>query len=127
MSNKDYFLNKMRASVGTQDPTLFFKDMVEVFSLLFDKLDSVENTLKKVKLNSAMAIQWDPAIASKMIVDEIEFLRKEGNLLGTNMYDIEIKHLKEAYMGTQQVASYSNFVHFWKEELGYHPFLEDRK
>lgn len=127
--NKTDLLKEMKESIGTKDPEVFFTKMTDVFSLLFDELQSLNEELTRVKLNSAMAIHWDERIALKMIDDEIQHMRLTGKdpLLGGNIYQDEINAFQMTYMGSDTVKSYTTFCKYWQEILGYHPFLEARQ
>ena len=128
MNSKD-LLKEMKDSIGTKDPEVFFAKMTDLFSVLFDKIDSLNEELERVKLNSAMAIHWDERIALKMIDDEIQHMRTTGKdaVFGGNIYDNEINSLQLTYMGSDRIKSYAAFCKYWQEVLGYHPFLEQRQ
>lgn len=118
MSHKD-LLQEMRDSVGTKDPVVFFEKMVSVFEAMFNKLDSLERDLNKVKTNSALSIQWDPKVASDMITKQVQILRKDRAT-----YANEIHVLKDAFTEDKVTQSYSDFCNFWVSCLGWHPFLD---
>lgn len=128
MNPKDVIKN-MKESIGTKDPEVFFSHMTDMFVLLFDRLDSVQTELRRVQLNSTMAIQWDPRLALNMIDDEIHHMRTTGKdpLQGGNIYEDEIRILQTVYMNAPSLNNYSSFCKFWQDTLGYHPFLEARK
>lgn len=115
---REDLLKEMKASIGTQDPIVFFEKMVDVFGLLFDRIDGLEVEVAKANLQSALAIEWEPRIASNLISTEIEFLRKDKDT-----YFAEITALKKAYADDLITQSYSVFCQFWLDILGYHPFL----
>ena len=116
---REDLLKEMKASVGTQDPIVFFEKMVDVFTLLFDKVEGLEREVAKAKLQSALAIEWEPRIAADMLAKEIEVLRKDKDT-----YFAEITALKKAYADDLVTQNYSTFCLFWLDVLGYHPFLE---
>jgi hypothetical protein len=111
-------LQEMRASIGTQDPVVFFDKMIDVFSLLFDKLEALEEEVAQTKVQTALAIEWEPRIAADMLVSQIETLRQDKDT-----YFAEITALKKAYAEDLVTQSYSTFCNFWTETLGWHPFL----
>lgn len=115
--NKEVLLNEMRDLIGKKDPIEFFAKMVDAFDLLFAKIDNLENQVRFVKTNAALAIDWDPKIASDLIGKQIEFLRKDKDV-----YAVELQKLKTAYNLTFNDAK--SFVTFWIDTLGYHPFLD---
>ena len=118
MSHKD-LLQEMRDSVGTKDPVVFFEKMVSVFEAMFDKLDSLEADMERVKTNSALAIQWEPKVASEMIIKQTDVLRQDKDT-----YHAEISALKAAYAAGTVVLTYDRFCNFWLDTLGWHPFLD---
>lgn len=126
---RDDLLKEMKESVGTRDPIEFFSKLTDVFNLLFDRIDSLESLLKKINLNSVLAITWDRHVAGEMLDAEIQWMRTNGKdtIIGTNMYDDEIRALQKAYMYGDNCQSYAAFCTFWIDTLGYHPFLESRK
>jgi hypothetical protein len=116
---REDLLKEMKESIGIQDPIVFFGKMIDVFTLMFDKIDSLEKDLKQAKLQSALAIQWEPKLAADMIAKQIEILRQDKDT-----YFNEISFLKEAYAAGIVTQSYKEFVEFWDNVLGYHPFLD---
>jgi hypothetical protein len=121
MKRQDLLL-AMKNAVGTKDPVVFFGQMVDAFGLLFDKIDTLENELRRVKTNSALAIKWEPKIASDMIAEQVEGLRQ-------NKEDFfqELTALKIAFAENKVTQSYDQFCQFWLETLGWHPFLHYKK
>lgn len=117
--DKDKLLQEMKDSIGTKDPIEFFNKFVDVFELLFTKIDKLESNLKSVKNNTALSIQWEPKIAAEMLIKEIEVLRNDKIT-----YAEEISALKKAYAEGQVVQNYDTFCQFWVDTLGWHPFLE---
>lgn len=118
MDRKD-LLKEMKDSVGTQDPIVFFAKMVDVFNLLFDRIDELEDQLGEANLKAALAIQWEPKLASGMISKMIEDLRQDKDT-----YQTEISELKKAYGEDRVTQNYHDFCQFWQDVLGYHPFLD---
>lgn len=112
-------LKEMKDSIGTQDPIVFFEKMVGLFTLLFDRIDSLEKNLKEARMNSVLAIQWEPKVARAMISHEIELLRENKDT-----YVEEISKLKRAFIEDKVTQNYNDFCVFWEETLGFHPFLD---
>ncbi len=127
--NRQDLLKSMRESIGTQSPEVYFSKLTDLFSLLFDRIDSLEEDLERVKLNSTMAIHWDERVAMKMVDDEIVHMEKTGKdpMLGGNIYAQEITWLKGIYLNRVPLQNYENFCRYWQDVLGYHPFLEARQ
>lgn len=117
--NRDILLQEMKSCVGTQDPIVFFEKMVDVFGLLFDRIDELEVEVKKANLKAALAIQWEPKMASTMITTMIEDLRQDKDT-----YFDEIAALKKAFVEDKVTQNYSDFCIFWEDTLGWHPFLD---
>lgn len=115
-------LKDMKNMVGQKDPVVFFEKMVDAFSLLFDQLDDLKNELNRVKVNSALSIQWDSRVANDMLAKQIEILRQDKDT-----YHAELSACKEAYARGTATSSYSHFVNFWLDTLGWHPFLDYQK
>jgi len=112
-------LKEMKESVGTKDPIEFFAKMVDVFNLLFDKIDNLEKSLKRVKTQSALAIQWEPKVASDMLAKQVQVLRQDKDTYAT-----EIETLKKAFAEDVVTRNYEDFCNFWVDTLGWHPFLD---
>ena len=70
MKREDLLLD-MKKSVGTQDPIVFFEKMIDVFNLLFDRIDQLEENVKYTRLQTALAIQWEPKVARAMLTAQI--------------------------------------------------------
>jgi len=117
--DREVLLKDMKASVGTQDPIVFFEKMVDVFTLLFDRLDEMEVEIKKANMKAALAIQWEPKVASSMLFVMIEDLRQDKET-----YFDEIAALKKAFVEDKVTQNYSDFCVFWEDTLGWHPFLD---
>lgn len=121
--NREELLKEMKESIGTKEPIEFFAKMVDVFTMLFDELDATRHELHNVKKQSALAIQWEPKIASQMISEQVHKLR---NNIDRDAYDAEINALKKAFAEDVVTQSYTEFCSFWQETLGWHPFLDGR-
>jgi hypothetical protein len=116
---RENLLAEMKQSIGTQEPIFFFEKMVDVFSLLFDRIDELQIEAKKTSLKAALAIQWEPKLASTMLSLMIDDLREDKET-----YFDEISQLKKAYVEDRVTQNYNDFCAFWEETLGWHPFLE---
>ena len=112
-------LKEMKEMVGKKDPIEFFGKMVDMFGLLFDRLDELELELKQASLKSALAIQWEPKVASSLITSVIDELREDKET-----YFNEISLLKKAFQEDKVTQNYADFCAFWQETLGWHPFLD---
>jgi len=112
-------LKEMKAAVGIKEPIEFFTKMVDVFTMLFDRMDQLEEELLKVKTQSALSIQWEPRVAAMMLSDQIAKMRVDPDT-----YFTEIAALKKAYAEDRVTQNYSDFCRFWGDTLGYHPFLD---
>ena len=88
--DRESLLKEMKNSVGNKDPIEFFGLMVDVFTLLFDKIETLENHNEKLRVCSALAIQWEPKLASSLLSKQIDILRKDKDV-----YFNEISSLKE--------------------------------
>lgn len=111
-------LKDMKDSVGTRDPIVFFEKMVDVFTVLFDRIDKLEKDLGETRMNATLAIQWEPKVARAMITDQIRILRETKD-----DYVEEISKLKAAFFEDKVTQNYNEFCSFWEETLGFHPFL----
>lgn len=116
---REDLLKDMKSSVGTQEPVVFFEKMVDVFNLLFDKIDLLEKSLHNVKTQTALSIEWEPRIAADMLVKQIEILRQDKDT-----YFTELSTLKKAYAEDLVTQNYTAFCQFWLDTLGWHPFLD---
>lgn len=112
-------LIEMKEMIGKKDPILFFEKFVEVFDTLFTKIDNLEKKVIKAKNHSALAIKWDPKLASKMLAEEIDKLRENKEV-----FHSELSAFKQAYNDDIVTQSYDSFVEFWQNVIGEHPFLE---
>lgn len=112
-------LKDMKASIGTQEPIVFFDKMVDVFMILFDKIDGLEREVAQARLQSSLAIEWEPRIAADMLAKQIDVLRKDKDT-----YFSEIASLKKAYAEDVVTQQYGTFCQFWLDVLGWHPFLD---
>ena len=116
--NREDVLKEMKEMVGKKDPIEFFGKMVDMFSLLFDRIDRMEGELLATRLNSGLAIQWEPKLASDMLAAQVDVLRQDKET-----YFNEISALKKAFAENIVTQNYATFVAFWQETLGWHPFL----
>lgn len=121
--NRQIIIDEMKTLVGTREPLLFFEKMINLFTLLFDKIDKLEVELRAVKTNTTLAIQWEPRVASDLLAEEIDKLRK----LDKHTYAFEIADLQKAYAEDQITQQYDTFCQFWHDTLGFHPFLDYTK
>jgi hypothetical protein len=121
MNHQD-LLKEMKESVGAKDPIEFFGKLVDVFSLLFDRIDYLEKEVLCVRINSALAIQWDPKLASDMLAGQVEALRQDKDI-----YFTELTAIKRAFGEDKVTQSYQEFCQFWEDTLGWHPFLNYKR
>jgi len=119
---REDLLKEMKESIGTKDPIVFFEKMVGVFGLLFDRIDQMEEALHRVKIYSALSVQWEPKVALDMLAEQIEILRQDKET-----YFNELSALKKAYAEDSVTQNYQVFCKFWLETLGWHPFLDYTK
>ena len=112
-------LKEMKDSIGTQEPIVFFDKMVDLFNLLFDRIEDLEQNVAETKMNSALAIHWEPKVARSMITEQIDILR-----VNKDTYVEEISKLKRAFIEDKVTQNYNDFCSFWEETLGFHPFLD---
>jgi hypothetical protein len=112
-------LKEMKESIGTKDPVVFFDKLTDTIAILFDRIDQLEITLHNVKTCSALAVHWDPKIASDLLVKQVNVLRPEKDT-----YFAEITALKNAVSEDKITQEYGAFCAFWQETLGWHPFLD---
>lgn len=120
---REDLISEMKGSIGTREPIVFFQKMVDAFNLLFDRLDQLESDLKKVKVQSALSIQWEPKLASEMLAKQVYVLRQNKD---KDAYANEIEALKVAYAQDKVTQNYQEFCKFWVETLGWHPFLDSK-
>jgi hypothetical protein len=116
---REEMLSDMRKTIGTQEPIFFFEKMVDIFDLLFDRIDELQIEAKKTSLKATLAIQWEPKLASTMLSLMIDDLREDKET-----YFDEISQLKKAYVEDRVTQNYNDFCVFWEDTLGWHPFLE---
>jgi hypothetical protein len=116
---REELLKEMKTSIGNKDPIVFFEKMIDIFNLMFDRLEEMEKDLKETRIQSALAIQWEPRVAAAMLTDQIAILRADSDT-----YFTELTALKKAYAENKVTQNYHDFCQFWEETLGYHPFLE---
>lgn len=116
---REDLLKDMKDSIGTQAPVVFFEKMTDLLGLLFDRIDELEADVKRVSLQSALSIHWEPKLASTMISNMIEELRQDKDV-----YHEELFQLKKAFVEDRVTQEYKDFCTFWQEVLGWHPFLD---
>lgn len=119
MNRKD-LLKEMKDGIGNKDPILFFEKMVDVFNLMFDKIEHLENQVHRAQIHAALAIEWEPKIASEMLAKQANLLRQADK----ETFHVEISALKIAYAENKVTQNYIDFCNFWVDTLGWHPFLE---
>lgn len=112
-------LQEMKNAVGTKTPVEFFEKMVDVFGLLFSEIERLQQDINRIKTHSALAIQWEPRVASDMLAKQVDILRR-----GKDLYFVEIDALKKAFAEDRITQNYHDFVKFWQDTLGWHPFLD---
>lgn len=112
-------LKDMKDSIGTKEPVEFFDKMVDVFNLLFDKIEGLEKNLHDVKVHTSLSIEWEPRVAADLLVKQIDVLRQDKDT-----YFAEITALKKAYAEDLVTQNYNVFSQFWLDTLGWHPFLD---
>jgi len=117
MNRKD-LIQEMKDSVGVKDPIVFFTKMTDLFDLLFDKIENLESENNSIRTLAALAIEWEPKLASNMLIGQINIMRADKQL-----YHNQISAFKEAYSENKVTKDYVTFVNFWTEILGWHPFL----
>lgn len=116
--NREDILKEMKDMIGKKEPIEFFGKMIDVFGLLFDQIDYLKQELLAVRVNSALSIQWEPKLASDMLTAQVDLLREDKET-----YFNEISALKKAFQEDKITQNYADFVAFWQETLGWHPFL----
>lgn len=119
LEKHEYLLKYMKDSVGTKDPIEFFDRMTDVFKLLFEKIDVLQKDLARIKVQSALAINWEPRVASDLIAQQVHVLRQDADT-----YANEIVAFKKAFAEDKVTQTYQDFTQFWMDTLGYHPFLD---
>ena len=117
---REDLLKEMSELIGTKDPVVFFGKMVDMFSMMFDTVERLEKDLKRVKTQSALAIQWEPKVASDMLAKQVNVLRSQDK----DAFASEITELKRAFTEDIVTQSYKEFCTFWEDTLGWHPFLD---
>lgn len=126
MTDVKQVLQSLKDSVGSKEPIDYFKTLTTVFDILFEKLenqqkclDHLNNEISKIKTQTALSIHWESEVALNLISKQIDFLRKDKDT-----YYNEINQLKIAYTEGLVTKNYDDFVKFWIDTLGFHPFLE---
>lgn len=116
----DLLLQEMRDSVGLKEPTVYFAKLTDVLQQLTNQLAQLTADVDRLKTNTALAIQWEPKVASDMLSKEITKLRGADK----DIYASEILALQQAYAEDRVTQEYADFCIFWQNTLGFHPFLE---
>ena len=119
MTSKNIF-QEMRDMIGIQQPIEYFRKLTDVLQSLSEQVAKLSVDMERLKTNTALAIQWEPKVASNMLAEEIKKLREADK----EMYAAEISLLQQAYAGYRITQEYADFCNFWQATLGYHPFLE---
>lgn len=119
---REDLLKEMKESIGTKDPVVFFDKMVDVFNLLFDRIDQLDLDNHRLQTYAALAIKWEPKVASGMLSQQIDILRRDRDT-----YFTELSAFKKAYAENVVTQNYSDFCQFWLDTLGWHPFLDYSK
>lgn len=119
---REDLLKEMKDSIGTKDPVVFFDKMIDVFTLLFNRIDQLDIANHRLQTYAALAIQWEPKVASSLLSNQIDILRQNKDTLFT-----ELSAFKKAYAENVVTQNYSEFCRFWLDTLGWHPFLDYSK
>lgn len=119
---REDLLKEMKESIGTKDPVVFFEKFIDVFGLLFDRIDHLEADNQRLQTYTALAIQWEPKVASDLLAKQIEVLRQDKDT-----YFNELSALKRSYSENIVTQNYPDFCRFWLDTLGWHPFLDYSK
>ena len=117
--NHKKLLLEMKEGIGTKDPIVYFDKLTDVLGLLFLQLEELKKENEMLKTMSALSIEWDAQVAREMLISEIEKLRSDKDT-----FFKEISLLKQAYSEDKITQSYKEFCSFWKDTLGWHPFME---
>jgi hypothetical protein len=115
---REDIIKEMKETIGTKEPIEFFSKMVDMFDLLFDRIDQLELDLLGVRVSTTLAIQWEPKIASDLLAEQVNVLRQDKET-----YFAELTALKQAFAEDKVTQSYTEFCQFWLDTLGWHPFL----
>lgn len=116
---REAILKEMKEAVGTKEPIEYFAKLTDVLSLLFDEIDRLNSKVSRVQTQSALAINWEPKVASDLLAKQVDILRQDKDT-----YFNEIDALKKAFAEDKITQSYNDFCLFWQETLGWHPFLD---
>lgn len=112
-------IKEMKNSIGVKEPVDFFHNMTDLLESMLNRLSDIEDKLKIVTTQSSLGINWDPKIASEMLVAEIEKMRANKEVFAT-----ELHAFKVAYGENEITKDYQTFVNFWVDTLGWHPFID---
>lgn len=118
--DRQILLKEMEKCIGIQEPLVYFEKMTKLFAVMFDHIEALEKQISQLKNRTALAIQWEPKVASDMLSKEIAALKKAGK----DIYAQEIAALQVAYAEDRITQEYADFCKFWQDTLGYHPFLD---
>lgn len=116
---REDLIKEMKGACGTKEPVEYFTRLADVFTMLFDRIDHLEKSVSRVRTQSALAIQWEPKVASDLLAKQVDILRQDKDT-----YFQEIDALKKAFSEDKVTQSYSDFCAFWQETLGWHPFMD---
>lgn len=122
MVKREDLLKEMKESIGTKDPLVFFDKMVDVLNLLFNRIDQLDSSNHRLQTYAALAIKWEPKVASGMLSQQIDILRQDKDT-----YFTELSAFKKAYAENIVTQNYPDFCRFWLDTLGWHPFLDYSK
>ena len=119
-------IHDMNDAVGTKEPIEYFKSLTSAVEVMFNlllvqdrQLQLLREELQKVKTQSALAIQWEPKVAAEMLSKQIDVFRKDKD---THFHELGV--FKKAYTDDRVTQNYHDFVEFWSNTLGWHPFLD---
>jgi hypothetical protein len=119
-------IHKMNETIGAKEPIEYFKFLTQAIEMLIDDnivqreiIQDMRAELHRVKTQSALAIQWEPRVAANMMSKQIDVLRQDKDT-----YFQELESFKKAFVEDRVTQNYHDFVKFWTETLGWHPFLE---
>lgn len=119
MIDDQALLKEMKNCIGNKEPIQFFIKLTEVIESLFEKITLLRSEVKSLKRQTALAIQWDSGMALDLIAEQIKLLKKDPQT-----YVTEIDLLQQAYLANTVTQNYNDFCIFWKDTLGWHPFID---
>lgn len=119
-------IDKMESTIGDKEPIEYFRFLTSAIEMLLDQnivqqecIQEMRAELHRIKTQSALAIQWEPKVAANMLSKQIDILRADKDT-----YFQELDAFKKAYTEDRITQNYHDFVRFWVDTLGWHPFLE---